>query len=499
MNYQDFQLSRKRKDLISKHLAKKRVDKYVKENGVEPTPDIEITFYEVTPEEEERYRKAFFANDFVEESDLHIDMPEVIENTPEQDQVEETIVNELLSGNKNVTVDDVNNITLPKEVNVIANITGNFQNGATIESQSSKAMTIHNTSEEPIDISILANATVYLTGKFNNIYFNGRTLNGSSSVYPEVSGEIAVVPPTSGSVTVQATFQESGSVKYLGSEAMTVSNFNNENANVIVYAPNSTVTVNGKYNEIEATVSQDTLILRYSFHTNILKMNSGKVIYQGVDPSDFYNELIGESVVVEPYGFDVDATNYSKISSTPGVYKFVEDFSGTTSISFGLFATGKYRYDLNGHNVSFGRSNTGNMFLRGTATVDFVGEGSMTNNANSYGVWVSSENATVNVYGGEYNAYTHVMYAEKGTINIYGGTFNCLSEDKTFTLNCLDASYTAGTAHINVYGGKFYNFDPSHSMSEPGGPISFVAEGYKVISSQVGADTIYEVVPDNAD
>ena len=496
MNYQDFQLSQRRKDIISKHLAKKRVDKYVKEHGVEPTPDIEITFYEVTPEEEERYRKAFFANDFVEESDLHIDMPDIIENTPEQDQVEQLIVTELLNGNKTVVVNEVNNIILPKEVNVIANITGDFQNGATIESQSNKAMTIHNTSEEPIDINIIANSTVYLTGKFNNIYFNGKTLNGSSSVYPEIYGEVAVVPPTTGSVNVYGTFQENSSVKYLGSEPMSVYNNNNNNANVVVYAPNSTVTISGKYDNVEATVSDNTLILRYTFHAHTLKVNNGKVIYQGINASDFYDELIGESVEVEPYGFDVDSTNYTKISSTPGVYKFVQDFSGTTSISFGVFASGKYKYDLNGHHVSFGRSNTGNIFLRGTASIDFVGNGSMTNNANSYGVWVSSEDATVNVYGGEYNAYTHVMYAEKGTINIYGGTFNCLSDNKTFTLNCLDASYTAGTAHINVYGGKFYNFDPSHSMSEPGGPVSFVAEGYKVVSSQVGADTIYEVIPE---
>ena len=496
MNYQDFQLSRKRKDVISKHLAKKRVNKYVRQNGVEPTPEIEVTFYQVTPEEEEKYRKAFFANDFVEESELHIDMPNIINNTPEQDQVEETIVTELLNGNKTVVVEDVNNITLPKEVNVIANITGNFQNGATIESQSTKAMTIHNTSEDPIDISIIAKSTVYLTGKFNNIYFNGKSLNGSSSVYPEIYGEVAVVPPTTGSVNVYGTFQENSSVKYLGSEAMSVYNNNNENGNVTIYAPYSTVTVSGKYNNVEATVSDNTLILRYTFHAHKLKVNQGKVVYQGINASDFYDELIGESVEVEPYGFDVDSTNYTKISSTPGVYKFVDDFTGTTSVSFGIIASGKFKYDFNGHNVTFGRSNTGNIFLRGTASIDFVGEGSMTNNANSYGVWVSSENATVNVYGGEFNAYTHVMYAEKGTINIYGGTFNCLSEDKKFTLNCLDASYTAGTAHINVYGGKFYNFDPSHSMSEPGGPVSFVAEGYKVVSSQVGSDTIYEVVPE---
>ena len=63
-------------------------------------------------------------------------------------------------------------------------------------------------------------------------------------------------------------------------------------------------------------------------------------------------------------------------------------------------------------------------------------------------------------------------------------------------MNCYDANYTAGTAKINVYGGKFYNFNPAESYSEPGGPVSFVAEGYHVVETEEDGVPVFEVVKD---
>ena len=500
MKYQDFQLSAKQLEIISNELAKIKTRQYIKQNNVEPSEEIESGFYEITPEQKEMFRRAFFSNQFIDESDVNIKQPEIIENTDEQNEVEDRLIDELLNGQKTVSAESINNITIPSEVNVAPNITGKFEDGATIQNNSSKYMTINNTSEEPIDINIIANNTVYLTGKFNNIYFNGKTLNGTSGNYPIINGELDIVTTLSGSVSISASFQENSTVKYLGSHPMTVANYNNENANVNIYAPNSTVTVNGKYNEVEATVSDETLVLRYSFHTNKLKVNKGKVIYQGTDENDFYNELIGEGVEVEPYGYDIVGTNVANTKDTPGVYTFAEDFANNKPVVFGTFATGKYKYDLNGHNVAFGDSARGCFLVRGSAIVDFVdtiGNGELKNNADSYAIWAAANDVVVNIYGGTFEAYTHVLYAEKGSINVYGGTFNCLSEDKRYTLNCYDASYTAGTAKITVYGGKFYNFNPAESYSEPGGQVSFVANGYKVVTYQEGNDTIYEVVSEN--
>ena len=103
-----------------------------------------------------------------------------------------------------------------------------------------------------------------------------------------------------------------------------------------------------------------------------------------------------------------------------------------------------------------------------------------------------------------FEADTHVMYAQNGTINIYGGEFKMLNADTAdrdekgllkFLLNCLDASYTAGTAHINVYGGKFYEFNPAEVYGEPGAPISYVAEGYGVVESEEDGKRVFTVLP----
>ena len=63
-------------------------------------------------------------------------------------------------------------------------------------------------------------------------------------------------------------------------------------------------------------------------------------------------------------------------------------------------------------------------------------------------------------------------------------------------MNCYDANYTAGTAKINVYGGKFYNFNPAETYGEPNGPVSYVAEGYHVVESVEDGVPVFEVVAD---
>ena len=65
-----------------------------------------------------------------------------------------------------------------------------------------------------------------------------------------------------------------------------------------------------------------------------------------------------------------------------------------------------------------------------------------------------------------------------------------------FLLNCFDENYTAGTAKINVYGGKFYEFNPAVTYGEPGGPVSYVAPGYKVVESEEDGIAVFEVVPE---
>jgi len=505
--YEDFVLSKKLKTYLESRKASKFVRDYYKLNGSYPSASEISTHSSLTNDELEAAKQVAYSNYVsITTVKLDFDRPEQTVNTPEQDEIASGVVETLLSGTKNVVVDSINNLTIPSEVNVLANITGNVENGATFKSESSKAFTINNTSENPVDIQIETNSTVYLTGKYDDIYLDGKNISASSGKYAEISGEVTIDPSINENVSITANFvgSEAG-VNYAGDKKLTISNANgNETTCLGVYAPNATVEMGGKYDTVEANVSDDTLILKSGFHARNLKVNEGKIMYYGVDIKDFVDRPLDENVVATPYTLEVNSANISKVTSNSGVYRFVEDVTyANKAITFGLFANGRYRYDLNGHTLTCGNASTGCMYVRGSAIVDFVGNGKLVNNIGSYGIWIDGVTVEANIYSGEFQAYTHVLYAYRGTINIYGGTFKILGEgslDKNghekFLLNCYDANYLNGTAKINVYGGKFYNFNPAEAYGEPGSPVSYVAEGYHVVESIDNGIPVFEVVKD---
>jgi hypothetical protein len=185
-----------------------------------------------------------------------------------------------------------------------------------------------------------------------------------------------------------------------------------------------------------------------------------------------------------------DWQSFKSAATKQGITNVTQNIVGEGSgIQFGVLASGNYKWNFGSNDVTCGFATTGSFFLRGSAHVEIYSSGRIVNNAESYGLWLSGGSA--DIYGGQWEAYTHVLYCEKGSINVYGGTFKCLSEDKKFTLNCLDKNYTAGTAKITVYGGTFYGFNPGASMSESGGPVSFLAEGKK--SVEISQD-VYQVI-----
>lgn len=102
------------------------------------------------------------------------------------------------------------------------------------------------------------------------------------------------------------------------------------------------------------------------------------------------------------------------------------------------------------------------------------------------------------IYYPLYYSTPAVYVQQAGKVVIEGGKFGKAGVTNKYLLNLKDALTSDGTdprTYIEVKGGQFINFDPSLSYGEPNAPVSFVADGYKVISYQEGADTIYEVVP----
>lgn len=116
------------------------------------------------------------------------------------------------------------------------------------------------------------------------------------------------------------------------------------------------------------------------------------------------------------------------------------------------------------------------------------------NNPELYAVVVRN-GADLTINGGNYVGGSTAVQSIEGIVNIAGGFFKVQEADQRYTLNCIDSAYKAGKASFVVTGGTFVNFDPSNSMAESEAPVSFVAEGYKVVAeAQSNGDIWYTVV-----
>ena len=435
--------------------------------------------------------------------------PEQTENTEAQQATADNIINQINetsgTGSVKVTVPEgetLNNMTVPEDNQHFLYVSGDCADGATFTNNSSKGMSINVTNEEPISVVVdgASSATTTLHGSFNNIY---TTTQLSMSTGDTISGTVTYAEEYNGNISLTADFQDGAKVITMTSGNVTINNRGSVSS-IEVYAPNANVTINGFSNVLTATVDEDTLYMMNGAHVNKLIMKKGNVKIYGFDVSDFIDEYVGEGTI-EPMSWNVPTdVAVAKMTGNSGSYTIVEDITTSSTISWGIFGSGHYKYYLNGYTLNIGNKNY-SMFLRNAVTVDLYGEGKMSNQADGYLIWVSGENCVLNIYGGEYEGNTHTLYSEKGTINVYGGVFKLTNADTAdrddngnlkFLLNCLDANYTGGTAHINVYGGKFYEFNPAVTYGEPGGPVSFVAEGYKVVESIEDGLKVYEVVPE---
>ncbi len=452
--------------------------------------------------------------------------PEVHENTESQAANATDLSNAMVDTSEGTkaytaTYDEINNLTVPADAGRSATITGPVQDGATITNESTgKYVTITNTSDEPVDVSVVTSGgSVYLRGEYEDIYLEGKALPVSSSIYPNVHGTVSVAD-TDQPVALTLNFVgEDCGVTYLGDDDLTISD---GVADVLgsptIYAPNATVKMGGKYDEVTATVSENTLVLNNGFHANKLVVLKGNVLVNGLDIADFVDELVlSEGCELSYAEYHVTQSSNSKLmGSSPANGKIIldEDIELTKGRAYSALASGKEVVDLNGHAWRCGDtratdSNLGSYYLRGgninVTLMDSVGGGIFENNHQDYLVFCNGANAVVNVMSGEYRGYTHTLYSLLGTINVYGGTFKLLDAATAerdanghlkFLLNCFDENYTAGTAKINVYGGKFYEFNPAVTYGEPGGPVSYVAPGYKVIESEENGVAVFEVVPE---
>ena len=165
---------------------------------------------------------------------------------------------------------------------------------------------------------------------------------------------------------------------------------------------------------------------------------------------------------------------------------------------------GEQEIDLNGRTITAagdgidvnGEGNT--LVLR-----DSVGTGSLTggSGATYNAIWIRN-GGKVDIYGGTYSTgvdgagrgnATIYIGTGNGICNIYGGTFMTEGPDNGFWY-VLNIGQTQGAeGFMNVFGGTYVNYNPATGDDNLGG--NFVEDGYGVVVSQDGDNTIYTVLP----
>ena len=113
-------------------------------------------------------------------------------------------------------------------------------------------------------------------------------------------------------------------------------------------------------------------------------------------------------------------------------------------------------------------------------------------NGELYAVVVrNGANLTIN--GGNYIGGTTAVMVSNGTVTINGGYFASQTSNAAYTINCHDATYTAGNAQVIIQGGSFLNWNPADNTAEGTG-TNFLADGYTVVESEVADGILYTVV-----
>lgn len=418
--------------------------------------------------------------------------PDATPNTPEQNAIQEDIEEKIKNGSTKITFEGTaNNITIPAEATKSVTITGEFQDGFTITNLSKKNPTVKNTGKA-VDVIIDSDSSVlYLSGEYKNVHANVPYVYATNARMNKVVFDSSL--EGKGDISVYADWNSPATVESYNTNNISIANASDDKVleGLAITAPNATVTLNGEWGDVIATTGNDTLYILPATHIKKLTVKKGNVRVYNCNLGENVDTVeIAEGSTYESFRYHVPADG-TKLTGKPGIYYIDEDTTGT--LSYGISRIGNYRYINNAKLTSTDSS----ALMLITSRMSAILEGGEWHNNVGYGVWVSNEDAKVVVKSGKYTGNTHSMYAEKGTIEIEGGEFDLAdTTDYKYLLNCYDANYKEGTARIIVKGGKFHKFNPAASMSEPNGPVSFLAEGYKSVRT---AEDIWEVFPQDAE
>ena len=470
--------------------AKKFVNQYYKENGVMPALSLVKAAKELTEED--------LAN---------------IQHMMEVDNLVE-MAGDFDGGSIVVPGENVSSLDIPAD-NAIKKVQASFANEATVNFSSPKSVGILNTKENGVIETLTVNAPVASASTTITVSANCGTIiatNANVTVPAPYTVEKIVLVTEEGetnSISVNANFAEAATIETETANAISVYNKNGEEnlPSLSLDAENATVTLNSKWDEVEASVSENTLYVNGKGHINKLTMLKGNAVVNVPREADIANvvveSLLTEGTSIDYAKFNIDNSTSSKLGGV-GEMTLVENITRTSSLVSPLAPAWDAVWNLNGKTLEVtGTPKSGVYLNRYASNLEINGEGTIRAEG-TYGLWNNATTGKIIINGGNIEAQTHAVYAENGEIEINGGTFKLTNADTAerdendnlrFLINCLDKNYKAGKANIIVKGGKFYEFNPANNAAEGAG-TSFVAEGYHSVESLEDGKKVYTVVKD---
>ena len=475
--------------LVQTVKAKKFVNQYYKENGVMPAlSDVKV------------------AKELTEEDLANIQHMMEVDNLVE-------MAGDFDGSSIIVPGENISNLDIPAD-NSIKKVQASFASEATVNFSSPKSVGVENLDKDGVIEVLTVNAPVASASTTITVSANCGTIvatNANVTVPAPYTVEKIVLKTEEGetnNISVNANFAEAATIETETSNAISVYNRNGEEnlPSLNLDAENATVTLSSKWNEVEASVSENTLFIKG--HINKLTMLKGNAIANVPRRADIAN-VVSESFLADGTSIDYVKLNISNENSKElggvGEMTLTENITRSASLVSPVAPAWNAVWNLNGKTLEVtGTPKSGVYLNRYYSNLEVNGEGTIRAEG-SYGLWNNSGNGgKIVINGGNIEAQTHAVYAENGEIEINGGTFKLTNADTAdrdengnlrFLINCYDANYKADKANIIVKGGKFYEFDPANNAAEGAG-TNLVAEGYHSVMSEEEGKRVYTVVKD---
>ena len=476
--------------LVQTVKAKKFVNNYYKDNGVMPALSLVKDAKVLTDEDEANIKHMMEVDNLVE------------------------MAGDYEGGSIIIPGENISNLDIPAD-NAIKAVKASFAKEATVNFSSPKSVGVENLDKDGVIEVLTVNAPVASASTTITVSANCKTIkavNANVTVPAPYTVENIILETEEGetnNISVNANFAETAKIETETSNSITVYNKNGEELrpSLNLDAENATVTLNSKWNEVEAAVSENTLYVNGKGHINKLIMVKGNAVVNVPREADI------EKVVADKELAAGTSLTYAKFNITNenskelggvGEMTLMENITRTSSLVSPLAPAWDAVWNLNGKTLEVtGTPKSGVYLNRYASNLEIDGEGTIRAEG-TYGLWNNATTGKIVINGGNVEAQTHAVYSENGVIEINGGTFKLTNAAEAerdengnlrFLINCLDKNYKAGTARIIVKGGKFYEFDPANNVAEGPG-TNFVAEGYHSVESTEDGKKVYTVVKD---